>query len=84
MELVRQVDKLMLNVVNTKFNWNSIEEIVQVTNVYLTMYQIRYYPTRLTFIREINLYIKGTEGRTEGSGRHRHQSFEDKYCLAPG
>jgi len=57
-ELVRQVDKLMLNVVNTKFNWNSIEEIVQVTNVYLTMYQIRYYPTQLTFIGEINLYIK--------------------------
>jgi hypothetical protein len=58
MKLVQQVDKLMLNVLSRKFSWNSIEEIVQVANVYVTMYQIRYNPRRLTFTREINLYVK--------------------------
>jgi len=46
MNLVRQIDKLMLSVVKTKFIWNSIEDIVQAANVYVIMYQTRYKPTR--------------------------------------
>lgn len=40
-KLIRHIERSMLTVINTKHNWNDVEELLMVANVYLTMYQIR-------------------------------------------
>ncbi|XP_067216073.1 adenylate cyclase type 10-like isoform X2 [Linepithema humile] len=40
-KLIRHIERSMLTVINKKFNWNDVEELVMVANIYLTMYQIR-------------------------------------------
>lgn len=33
----------MLNAIQRKVSWNDVDEVAMVANIYLTIYQIRYY-----------------------------------------
>jgi len=55
--LIQHIERSMLTVISTKFNWTDVEELVMVANVYLTMYQIRYNLTLPNFYRR-NLHSK--------------------------
>ncbi|CAL1677024.1 unnamed protein product [Lasius platythorax] len=40
-ELIRYIEKPMLAVIKAKTNWNNVEEITMMANIYLMMYQVR-------------------------------------------
>lgn len=41
-KLIQHIDQLMLTTIKKKVNWDDVEDIAMVANIYLMMYQIRY------------------------------------------